>query len=436
MTVYSIADYEDSIQSAIEACASAGGGTVLVPPGIHESDPLELRNHVTLHIEKGGEVRFVPDFERYRPVWTRWEGVACHALHPCIFGSNLSDVAIEGEGILNGSGEAWWRELHRRRRDGPAQPDTPWERELARLNPDFATRASGGGGRELQFLRPPLLQLLSCTDVRIEGVTCIDPPFWNTHIVECSRVTVENVIFRSPPEAPNTDGLDIESSSDVTIIGCRFHVGDDCLALKAGSEVPRDGAPPPAPTERIEVRDCRMERGHGAVVIGSETAGGIRDVSVSNCFFRGTDRGIRIKTRRGRGGDIRRLRFTALEMEDVLTPFVINMFYRCGIRREEVDLLSPTHRAVDGTTPAIADVEIGGVHARGVRASAGYICGLPERPATGLWIHDVVIELVHDRGDVASPRDAAMAQGPPEPQTRDIFMMWTSGERLENITLR
>ena len=432
MAEYLIADFDSSIQQTLDACAAAVGGVVVIPAGVWNTGPLQLGSHTTLRVQQGAEIRFDPDFSLYRPVQTRWEGVACWGMAPLIFGRDLTDVSIEGEGLINGNGGPWWGEVRRRRAEGRLTPESDLEKELAGLNPDYRTQGSGGGGREMQFLRPPLIQFIGCTNVRIQGVTCADPPCWNTHLVYCSGVEIEGVSFRSPPDAPNTDGLDIESCRDVRISGCRFDVGDDCLALKSGSGI--EGVRAGIPTEGVTVRNCVMEHGHGAVVIGSETAGGVRDVSVSECVFRGTDRGVRIKTRRGRGGTLEQLRFSDLTMEDVLAPFVINMFYRCGIRPDETDLLSPEPQPVEATTPRIADVEITRIRATGVRAAAGYVCGLPEAPITGLTIRDIQVELVA-HSDV-SPQEAAMSQGPPAPLDRGIYVRWAQDPVMEKIVVR
>ena len=421
-----------AIEAAIAACEAAGGGTVVIPPGLFLTGPIRLRSRMALFLERGAELRFIPQFDLYRPVWTRWEGVECYAMAPLLFGNGLTDVAIEGHGVLNGSGEPWWQEVRRRRAAGQREPRSALEMELAALNPDYRTQSSGGGGREMQFLRPPLIQLFDCRRVRISGVRCVDPPFWNTHLVYCTDVTVDGVTFAGPHDAPNTDGLDIDSCRTVTVTNCRFDVGDDCLALKSGAGT--DGVRVGRPTEQVVVSNCIMEHGHGAVVIGSETAGGIKNVVVSNCVFRGTERGIRIKTRRGRAGTIERLSFTSIVMEDVLAPFVINMFYRCGLRPDEADALSPEVQPITDSTPRIAAVEIGSISAAGVHASAGYVCGLPEQEISGLRIHDVDVELAG--ADLLPPSDAAMAEGAPQPTERGVFVQWAAGASIERVTVR
>jgi polygalacturonase len=177
-----------------------------------------------------------------------------------------------------------------------------------------------------QFLRPALLQLFDCKHVAIEGVTLQNSPFWNTHLVYCDDVNIRAVTIKNPADTPNGDGLDIDSCRNVRVSDCHFDVGDDCLCLKSGIDV--DGRRIGRPTENVAVTNCTMLRGHGGVVMGSETAGSIRNVTISNCISIGTDRGIRFKSNRARGGVIEEIRVGDIYMQDVLCPLAINAFYR------------------------------------------------------------------------------------------------------------
>lgn len=415
----------EPLRELVTRCGEAGGGVVYLPPGSYRSGPLRLPDNTTLRIESGATLTFIPRFELYPPVQTRWEGQECYGMHPCIFVSGASNVSIEGGGIIDGSGEPWWEELRRRRAAGETYPKRPQELMLADLNGEVSAANSGGGGREMQFLRPPLIQFFHASRSVVRDVSCQNTPFWNTHIVYSDEVDIDSVTFRSPEDSPNTDGLNIDSSSNVRIRSCHFDLGDDCIGLKSGSGP--DGLRVGRPTENVTITGCTMQRGHGGVVIGSETAGGVRNVAVSACVFDGTDRGIRIKSRRGRGGTIESVVFSGISMRNVIAPIVMNLFYRCGSGEGDEELFLDEAKACGPETPAIRNVSISGVVATGVRGAAGVIAGLPESPVRDVSISNVIVSLApgaregepvpaterahRDAGGTLSEEEVAMVRG-------------------------
>jgi polygalacturonase len=399
-------DDSEAIAAALAACARRGG-TVTFPPGIYATGPLRLASNIVLHLSDGATIRFSDRFSDYPSVPTRWEGVECYGFSPLVYGCGLENVSIEGGGTLDGQGAAWWRELTDRRAAGRTAPETKLEKALARLNPGYQESGSGGGGREMQFLRPPLVQFFHCRNVRLRGITCQDSPFWTVHLVYCDQGEIEGVFFHNPPEAPNTDGLAIDSCRDIRVNDCVFDVGDDCISLKAG--IDEQGRKIARPCESIAISGCTMRRGHGGVVLGSDTAGGIRNVLVSGCRFDGTDRGIRLKSRRGRGGCIEELRVNDILMTGGLCPLVINSYYSCGSRPDEAELFAEDARPATDATPRVREISLSKIVARGVRAAAGFICGLPESPVEDLELSDITIEL--SPGAPETLRDAAMTRG-------------------------
>ena len=179
-----------------------------------------------------------------------------------------------------------------------------------------------------QDIRPPLVRFVDCRDVLIDGLHFSNSPRWTLSPVACDNVTITKVTIRNPHDSPNTDGINPDSCSNVHIANCHIDVGDDCIAIKSGSE--EDGRPNPRPCQNITITNCTMLHGHGGVVIGSEMTGGVRNVSISNCVFCGTDRGIRLKSRRGRGNAVEDLRVDNIVMDEVHCPIVVNLFYVCG----------------------------------------------------------------------------------------------------------
>jgi polygalacturonase len=411
-------DNSAAFAAALNALKESGGGTLTIGKGVWRTGPVKLFSRTTLAVEEGAVISFIPEVERYVPVFTRWEGVECYGMHPLIFVEGAHEVAITGGGTLNGNGQAWWDMLRDKRRRNQTRPETPLEQRLAALNPDNKNQPSGGGGRSTQFLRPPLIQFYKCADVRIEAVTLVDSPFWTLHPVFCDRLAIRNLTIANPPDAPNTDGIDIDSCRDVLIEGCHVGVGDDGIVLKSGSG--EDGIRVNVPTREVVVRNCTVKDGHGGIVIGSETAGGVFDVTVEDCVFAGTDRGIRIKTRRGRGGHIHNLSFRNLTMENNLCPLAINMFYRCGASLAD-GFFTQSPLPVDVTTPSIKNIAISQVRACGCRASAGFIAGLPEAPIENLTIQRC--EFSTDETSPVSPEESDMFLGLPPVQGKSFRVL-------------
>ncbi|MFC4402704.1 glycoside hydrolase family 28 protein [Gracilibacillus xinjiangensis] len=386
-------DSTKAIQDAIEACASAGGGTVYVPAGTFQTGPIQLKSNMTLHLDAGAVLSFTDDFEAYPVVKTRWSGYVCHGFMPLIFGQNVSNVAIKGEGIIDGNGREWWK-VNRRLRNGEHY-ESAKTKEIAQANADFTEPADTNLVEwPSQFLRPPLIQFFEAEHVTINGVTVRNSPFWNTHLVFCKDVSIHQVHFQNPSDTPNGDGLDIESCLNVRISDCHFDVGDDCVVLKSG--INADGRKYGVPTKNVTVTNCTMHHGHGGVVFGSENSGGIENVTVSNCVFDGTDRGIRIKTNRERGSYIRNILVNNIWMDDVLCPIAINSFYRHGVSKSNPELLDSQAIPVSEKTPVVEKIRISNITARNCRAAAGFIYGLPEMPVKEVDIDHVTIEMTQD----------------------------------------
>ena len=409
-----VADGRDVAEGIVRAIDA--GQEVVLGKGTYLSSPIRISRSAHIHLEDGAVLKFIPEFSAYPPVFTRWEGVRCWCMHPCLFIEDAEGVTIDGEGTIDGSGEAWWEETAKKRGKPGAVPATDIEKRFAALNPDYASQPGGGGGRDFQFLRPPLIQIKGSSDVTLRGITVRNSPFWTIHPLYSRRVLIDSVTIINPYEAPNTDGIDIESSEDVTVRNSFVFVGDDGIAIKSGSGA--DGIADGRPCRNVRIIGCNVKAAHGGAVIGSETAGEISGISVEDCVFDGTDRGIRIKSRRGRGGCIHGLRFRNLIMRGNLCPLVINMYYRCGAYNPDDFSLDP--RPVSERTPRIHDISIERVRAAGCRASIAFIAGLPESRAEGITISDSSFALA-DHG-LADPSLAELTSGLPESSFRGILV--------------
>ena len=294
----------EAIERAIAACSKAGGGKVVVPAGRFLTGPIHLQSNVNLVVSKGATLLFSTNFDDYLPmVYTRWEGVECYNYSPFIYAFEQENIAITGEGTLDGQAgwDNWWAWKRKRDEDGnqlKILQDGPRAEmfEKAERGVPVAERRLGAG----HYMRPNFVQPYRCKNVLIEGVTILRSPMWVLNPVLCRNVTVRGVTVNS--HGPNNDGCDPESSQDVLIEDCVFDTGDDCIAIKSGRN--NDGRRVGVASKNIIVRNCVMKDGHGGVVIGSEISGGCRNVFVEDCQMSSPnlDRALRIKTNSIRGG--------------------------------------------------------------------------------------------------------------------------------------
>jgi polygalacturonase len=347
----------DALQSAIDRCASTGGGTVEVPSGRYRTGAIVLRDDVTLHLDAGATLVGSERPQDYPLVRARWEGRERETHAPLIGGNGLRNVAITGRGTIDGAGAPWWTRHREGRLDHP---------------------------------RPRLVSLADSTNVLIADVTLTNSPSWTINPVRCENVIVDRVTIDNPHDSPNTDGINPDSCRYVRIANCYIDVGDDCITIKSGIET--EAPELLTPCENIVVTGCTMVNGHGGVVIGSEMSGDVRNVVVANCVFTHTERGIRIKSRRGRGGIVEDVRVTNVIMRDVLCPFTMNLHYNFLAKGDPI-VSDRRARPVDRGTPRVRHISFTGVTARDAHYAAAFLCGLPEMPIEDVAFADVAISL-------------------------------------------
>lgn len=298
-------DCRSAIKKAIDACSKAGGGRVVVPAGVFLTGAIRLRSNVNLHISKGATLKFATEAKAFLPVvHTRWEGMELMHLSPLIYAYEETNIAITGEGTLDGQGKAFFWKWHGNPRYG-GNPDVMSQRAArARLyefmdrNAPVSERIFGDG----HWLRPQFIQPYKCKNVLVEGVRIIDSPMWEVHPVMCENVTVRNIHVET--HGPNNDGCNPESCKDVLIDNCYFDTGDDCIAIKSGRN--NDGRRLNTPTENVIIRNCTMKDGHGGITIGSEITGGVRNVFAIGNKLDSPDlwTALRVKNNASRGGVI------------------------------------------------------------------------------------------------------------------------------------
>ncbi|MGA2322762.1 MAG: glycoside hydrolase family 28 protein [Sedimentisphaerales bacterium] len=390
-----IADNTIAFKNAIEQCRKNNGGKIVVGAGTYLTGPIHLKSNINLHLDEGAVILLGDNPDEWPPIKSRWEGVECYGYSPCIYGENLKNVSITGAGTIDGHGQAWWNEFKRRKTNGQTQPISARDKEFAKLNENTDLSDCGGGGIGSFFFRPPLIQFNNCSNVLLDGFTTCNSPFWNAHLVYCSNVMVKNTTFQNPAGGINGDGLDIDSCSGVRVFDCIFDVNDDCLCFKSG--IGKDGMRVNKPCENIVIRNCKMVRGHGSIVIGSETAGGIRNIEIADCTFNGTDRGIRIKSRRGRAGTVENITFNNITMNSVGCPISMNMYYECGARPEEIAALSDRNpRPITETTPCIRNIKITNITVYNAQIAAAFLLGLPEKPIENVLFENFKITMAKD----------------------------------------
>jgi polygalacturonase len=345
------------LQAAINAKARSGGGTVLVAAGRYVTGALTLRSDITLELEAGAVLLGSEDPADYPLVETRWEGRHQITHAPLIGGSGLRNVAVTGRGTIDGQGAAWWTR----------------HRERTNAHP-----------------RPRLISIADSSNVLIEGIKAVNSPAWTINPVRCTNVTVTKVTIRNPADSPNTDGINPDSCRYVHISDCHIDVGDDCITIKSGIET--EAADKRGPCENITITNCTMAHGHGGVVIGSEMSGDVRNVVISNCVMTETECGIRIKTRRGRGGVIEDVRATNIVMREVLLPFTVNLFYN-AYRKGDPVVTDKRPRPVDTGTPRVRRIRFGEITADDAEYAAAFLYGLPEMPIEDVSFRDVSITM-------------------------------------------
>ncbi|MDE7244438.1 MAG: glycoside hydrolase family 28 protein [Oscillospiraceae bacterium] len=405
--------HEDT--AAIQAAISflPEGGRLWFPAGTYLTLPLSLKSHITLDLDEDAVLLGSVQRERYPVIpsasvdpvtgketpQTSFEGLEISAYQSLLQASYAEDIAIVGRGTIDGNGQNgdWW-----------------------------------GDFKSFPAARPHVLLVNRCKNVTLHGVTVKNGPAWHIHPLFTQNFSMLDCFVTAPKDSPNTDGVNPESCDGVDIIGCRFSVGDDCIAVKAGK---LDMALKyKTPSNHHAIRNCLMEFGHGAVTLGSELSAGIHNLSVTNCYFRATDRGLRIKTRRGRGKDsvIDHVLFDNIRMDKVLTPIVINMWYNCcDPDRYEEYVWSREHLPVDGRTPHLGSFAFRNMECTGAEVAACYIDGLPESPLDEVTLENIRVSFAED----AKPGMPSMKNQNQEQCRLGLYLDNVKTIRVKNVRL-
>ena len=415
-----VTDNTAKLQAALSTCPA--GGTVYVPAGTYRTQSLFLQSSTTLYLEKGctllggtnrTDYPILPGVlpchnEKDEHYLGLWEGNPLDSFAGLINVISAENVTITGEGTIDANAQNgdWYQ--------NPKEKNIAW--------------------------RPRLFFTSGAKNVVLHGVKVCNSYSWTIHPTYSENVDILNIRIRNSSTSPNTDGIDPESCKNVNIIGNHVHVGDDCIALKSGKLFL--GMKLHVPCENVIIRNCCLSRGHGGLVIGSEMSGGVKNVTVTQCLMDHTDRGLRVKTRRGRGkyAIIDGLVFRDVVMDGVLAPLVINMFYFCDPdgRSDYVQ----THEAlpVDEMTPTLGTLEMENITATDAQYAGCWFSGLAEHPIEGVKMHNVKISFAPDAkagqaammcGANASCKVGVHAENVHKIELHNVAITGYEGERLQ-----
>ena len=392
-----IGDGETNNTAAIQKIISTmtNGGILFFPPGHYVTGSIRLQSNITLYLSTGATLLGSSLLEDY-PLFDDSDipGYKRGGRHAIISAVRARNIMITGGGTIDGRGYNWWEAVPK------------------------------------DHGRPRSIQPILCDNVKIKDITIKNSPSWTIVPTCCHNVVIDGISIQNPSDSPNTDGINPESCCNVRISNCSVDVGDDCITLKSGTE--NDPLQKQFPCENITITNCTLLNGHGGVVIGSEMSGGVRNVTVSNCVFNGTDRGVRIKSRRKRGGAVSNLMFSNLFMTDVYSPFTVNLFYRCGTDRTNQELFTFDPMPLAEDTPIVEDISISNVVVRNAKVAAMYIIGLPERPIRHLRVDGFSVETVIDP-DVCT--EAVMLPEKEKLQGRGIRLDNVADSEFTNIRI-
>lgn len=402
-----------AINNAIEACAQNGGGVVLIPAGSWVTGPIIMKSDINLHVDKGALVIFTQDMTQYPLVVSSFEGVDAARCQSPITAENLQNIAITGEGIMNGNG-FYWRPLKKIKLS-----DSEWKAHLQKyggvLTEDKKMWYNSAGalkgsidnnigklteGKKLEdfedikgFLRPNMIRIANCKNILLEDITFENSPAWTTHLMLSDHITMKRVKVKNPWFGTNTDALDLESCTHALVEDCTFDTGDDGITIKSGRD--EAGRKRGRPTKDVIVNNCVVYHSHGGFVVGSEMSGGVSNMYVSNCTFIGSDIGLRFKTARGRGGLVENIYVNKVNMKDIPGEAILfDMYYQAkdpiaqaGEKREppKVETLPVTE-----ATPEFRNFFIRNVTCNGAD-KAVFSRGVPEMHVKNVLLENLVI---------------------------------------------
>ena len=387
----------DAFKKTIEACSKAGGGKVIVPPGLWLTGPIELKSNVNFHVERGAFILFSPEHKDYPIIKRPGSGYVVAAP---VYGFDLENIAITGGGLLDGNGETW-RPLKRSKVNSSL-----WKKFVNSggvTNSDnsiwYPSEAARDGNEKIQELRknkneitaedllpykdamrPRLVSLINCKKVLIDGITLQNSPTFALNPNFCEDLVIKNIKVNNEYWAQNGDAVDIGSSKNVLVYNCTITAGDDGICMKSSSRKNSNGAS----LQNVVIVDCVVYHAHGGFVTGSNTDGGMHNIYVNNCDFVGTDVGLRFKSARDRGGLVDQIFIKNIYMKDIVNEAILfNTYYENSNGNDK------TYPVTD-RTPIFKNIFIDSIYCDGARRAIS-ADGLPEMPIQDIKISNSYI---------------------------------------------
>lgn len=388
---------------AIQHISEKGGGTVIVPEGLWLTGSIEMKNNVRLHTERGAVVLFTEDYDEYPLVQTYYEGRSSWRVQAPLYANKAENIAITGEGIFDGNGQAWrpvkkgnvtvhqWRDFTESGGVINERGDVWYPTERALLGATGAFHGGKGSYEEAmqvkEWLRPVMLNFVSCKNIWLDGVLFRNSPAWCLHPLMCENLILSNLSVENEDWAANGDALDLESCRNALIYRCNFDAGDDGICMKSGKD--EEGRKRGIPTENVIIYDCTVFKGHGGFVVGSEMSGGVRNIYLNKCRFIGTDNGLRFKSTRGRGGVVENIYISDVYMANIKSDAILYDLYYGKKDKERTSM--PANEA----TPQFKNIYMKNIVCKKANRAI-LLQGLPEMKLRDIFLEDVIIEA--DRG--------------------------------------
>ena len=372
------------IQQAIDDCAAAGGGTVLFPAGNYLSEPLVLKSHIRLQLEKGATLVASTTESSYKAASNQKYAQAENGWLPFISVPYAHNVAISGEGTIDGQGAVWWERWRSHVRAAPSKRGTTD--------------------------RPRLIYISHSSNVVVEGVMITHSPSFHVVMRDSEDIDVTRTRIYSPAHAPHTDAIDPINSRHIRITHNVIDNNDDHVAIKADKW---DSHYPDGVTSDIYIAHNTLRGGRG-ISIGSESSGGVSNVLVEHNRFEGSMYGFRIKSPRGKGGKVHNITYRDTTMVNVGVPLIFSGYYK-STPEDPLELKvalansgfvvgdqlyppdsDPALPFAPLKTPHFSAIRIINLVSTGKSKAAGFIVGVPEAPLTDFRFENVHIEA--DRG--------------------------------------
>jgi len=370
----------DAFRAAIQAAKKAGGGTVYVPAGTYVTGPIEMVSNLTLYFDAGAIVRFPAVMLPFTP--GRQQGIETLTPVPLIGGHDLENVAVEGRGTLTSPNEGWMK-LHERMKANGSDPGSAngpnWEKMLNDLNANKPISKEEDEAAAAE-LRPSFIRFMNSKNILVDGLHFVGSPMWTVHLLYSENAVIENLVIETYPGV-HTDGIVVDSSRFVKLLNDYIDTGDDGIVIKSGKDA--DGLRVNRPTEDVAITNCTVHHAHGAVTIGSETSGSVRNIVANNMTVLDTQNGVRIKSARGRGGVVEDLSFDNWTMENVGEAITVTNYYMMeGETRT-------SEEPVSKRTPVFRNISISNMVVNGAKVLID-VEGLPEMPISNLHISNII----------------------------------------------